>query len=107
MKESDAIGVVIDCIREVLLEEYEDDDCPPPQVDPSSVLLGKSGILDSHGLVSAVVLIEEKLADDFGFEEVIADERALSMEKSPFRTVQTLAEYIMQLAEESRVDDET
>ena len=57
-------------------------------------LFGKSGVLDSNGLVLLIVTIEYKIEDEFGFSLTIADEKALSQAKSPFISVESLANYI-------------
>jgi hypothetical protein len=46
------------------------------------------------------VTVEEKIEDDFGICLTIADEKALSQEKSPFICVKSLAEYIALLLSE-------
>ena len=65
------------------------------QLDKSvdTVLLGQSGKLDSMALVMLIVATEQKLNEVFGGTVTLADEAAMSMSKSPFRTVGTLAEY--------------
>lgn len=63
------------------------------ELDPETRLLGKSSKLDSFGLVNLIVVVEEKLYDKFDKPVTLADERAMSQERSPFRTVQSLAEY--------------
>ena len=45
-------------------------------------------------LVSLIVTIEREVEDAFGVALTLADERALSMEASPFRSIQSLADYI-------------
>ena len=65
-----------------------------------TILFGKSGDLDSNGLVLLIVTVEEKIEDDFGVCLTIADEKALSQEKSPFFSVKSLAEYIALLLSE-------
>lgn len=59
-----------------------------------TVLFGSSGRLDSLGLVNLIVSTEERIEDEFGVAITIADERAISQENSPFRTLGTLSEYI-------------
>lgn len=56
-------------------------------------LFGDSGLLDSVGLVSLVIAVEEALDDELGLRVGLADERALSQSASPYRTVSTLASY--------------
>jgi acyl carrier protein len=61
---------------------------------PETRLLGSQSVLDSMHLVSLIVTIERELEDAFGMALTLADERALSMNASPFRSVQSLADYI-------------
>ena len=65
-----------------------------------TVLFGKSGQLDSLGLVNLLVTIEQNIEDEFDVCITIADERAMSQKRSPFRTIGTLADYIDVLLKE-------
>jgi acyl carrier protein len=90
------------CIYEVLAEGDDYDDTDPVSIERRTQLFGKNGLLDSNGLVTVIVGVEERLYSDHGVSVVIADERALSQEKSPFRTVESLADYTTMLIEEQR-----
>ena len=59
-----------------------------------TVLFGKSGQLDSLGLVNLLVIIEQNIEDEFDINITIADERAMSQKHSPFITIGTLVTYI-------------
>jgi acyl carrier protein len=61
---------------------------------PTTILFGANGQLDSLGLVNLITLTEQKVEDAFGTTVVLADERALSQEESPFQTVASLSAYI-------------
>ncbi len=61
---------------------------------PETRLLGSESVLDSMQLVSLIVTIEREVEDAFGVALTLADERALSMNASPFRSIQSLADYI-------------
>ena len=61
---------------------------------PETRLLGSQSVLDSMHLVSLIVAIEREVEDGFGVALTLADERALSMNASPFRSIQSLADYI-------------
>src|SRR5436190_5024584 len=61
---------------------------------PETRLLGAQPVLDSMRLVSLIVTIEREVEDAFGLAVTLADERALSMNASPFRSIQSLADYI-------------
>ena len=60
-------------------------------------IYGSEGLLDSMGLVNLVVALEERIQDEYDVPITIADERAMSQNNSPFRTVGSLAEYIEDL----------
>jgi acyl carrier protein len=61
---------------------------------PETRLLGSQSVLDSMHLVSLIVAIEREVEDGFGVALTLADERALSMKASPFRSIRSLADYI-------------
>jgi acyl carrier protein len=61
---------------------------------PETRLLGSQSVLDSMHLVSLIIAIEREVEDTFGVALTLADERALSMKESPFRSIQSLADYI-------------
>ena len=64
---------------------------------PETILFGKDGRLDSLGLVSLIVEIEGQVQTDFDTTITLADERAMSRRSSPFRSIDTLAEYITEI----------
>jgi acyl carrier protein len=100
MGEIDVKRMVLDSLRDLLSELAAKDGSQIPAVDESTRLIGKKGILDSLGLVTLIVGIEQKLQDDHDISITIADERALSMERSPFLTVNSLSEYVALLVKE-------
>ena len=75
---------------------------PADQVQKTedTVIFGIDSSLDSIGLVNFITIIEQKIEDETGRFITIADERAMSMETSPFKTVSTLKEYIKMLIDE-------
>lgn len=64
---------------------------------PEAALFGPNSPLDSMGLVSLITNIEQIIEEKTGEYVPIADERAMSMESSPFQNVASLNSYIMQL----------
>lgn len=62
-----------------------------------ALLYGKDAPLDSLALVSLIVLLEEKAHDTFGKAVTIADDRAMSQFRSPFRSVGSLTDYVSAL----------
>jgi acyl carrier protein len=71
---------------------------------PETRLLGSQSVLDSMRFVNLIVTIERELEDTFGLALTLADERALSMKASPFRSIQSLADYIGILIRGARND---
>lgn len=59
-----------------------------------TVLYGPGSTLDSMGLVTLLVDIEQRVEETLGRPVSLMDEQALSQSRSPFRTVSSLAEYI-------------
>jgi acyl carrier protein len=62
-------------------------------ISRDTLLFGESGLLDSVGLVSLIVAIEQEIENDLGVSIVLADERAMSQKHSPFRSIGALADY--------------
>jgi len=69
-------------------------------VSQEAPLFGPPSPLDSLGLVSLLIDVEEAL-DEAGHPVILSDDRALSQSRSPFRTVSSLVEYIDGLLRES------
>ncbi len=67
---------------------------------PGTELFGRTGRLDSLGFVTFIVALEQKVDREFGALISLTDERAMSRTVSPFKTVETLAEYVSGLLEE-------
>ena len=65
-----------------------------------TAILGPDG-LDSLDLVNLIVLLEQLVNEEMHTEITLADERAMMMDSSPFRTVRTLAAFIESLLVES------
>lgn len=62
-------------------------------VSATAALFGPDSPLDSLGLVSLLMDVEEALSDS-GFPLALSDERAMSRSVSPFRNVPSLVAYI-------------
>lgn len=69
---------------------------------PDAILFGESGNLDSLGLVNLIVNLEDEVQTSLGVPILLADERAMSQKKSPFRTVASLTEYLSTLISEAQ-----
>jgi len=69
-----------------------------------TVLFGKSGELDSLGLVNFIVATEQKIEEEFEIAISLTDERAMSQKNSPFKTIGTFADYITLLLKERNIE---
>ena len=66
------------------------------ELSPTAPIFGDASPLDSLGLVALLIEIEERLADR-GMTITLANERALSRARNPFRDVPTLVTYLEEL----------
>jgi acyl carrier protein len=63
-------------------------------------LFGGGGLLDSMGVVILLADLEDKLDEEFDVVLSLASDSTMSRTRSPFRTVKSLAEYIVLAAAE-------
>jgi acyl carrier protein len=89
---SSAQNVVIRAIRTVFEQTGE----PAPQnLTSDTVLVGPDAVIDSLGVVSLIVEVEQIVEGEFATSIILANEKAMSAKNSPFRTVGVLAEHIV------------
>lgn len=67
------------------------------QADAQTRLFGETAALDSIGLVTLIVDLEEDIRVATGKTVTLADEKAMSRLTSPFRRVDLLAEYVAEI----------
>jgi acyl carrier protein len=91
------LQIIYDSIDELNLDRLENEKI---QKEEDTSIFGSNSILDSMGLVNLITIIEEKLEEKTGKFVSIVDERAMSMESSPFRTIKTLNNFITNLLNE-------
>ena len=89
--------IIVEVLVE-LNEELENENLNNPTSETK--LYGGSGVLDSLALVSLITDLEERISDEFEKDIILADEKAMSQRTSPFRSVETLTNYIQKLLEE-------
>ena len=84
---------IIDLIIETAKELGEDETGLAEDLNADTLLFGEGGVLDSMGLVTLVIAVEQAIEDKYDVTPGLADEKALSQAHSPYRTVSTLADY--------------
>lgn len=62
-----------------------------------AALYGRTGKLESIDVVTLIMEVEDQIKAEFGTSITIADDRAMSMENSPFLTLGTLTDYVAEL----------
>jgi acyl carrier protein len=72
----------------------------PPDLGEETSLVGRQAVLDSIGLVTLVVDLEQRVESEHGVVIALANDRAMSMRNSPFRTVASLTDYVCTLLAE-------
>ena len=79
------------------LDELNQDRSPNQWIEKSesTVLFGANSILDSLSFVSLIVSVEQRLKEKSDLPADLTNARAMSRNQSPFRTVQTLVDYIV------------
>jgi len=68
------------------------------ELSESTVLIGGDAVVDSLGLVQIITDVEESASERYGRDIDLTDERALSQKNSPFRSVGTLVNHIVEYA---------
>ena len=79
-------------------DELPDDE--KVEITPRTPLFGADAQIDSLSLVSLIVDVETALNVDHDLPVSLTDDRAMTREISPFDDVQTLKDYILELAAE-------
>jgi hypothetical protein len=70
------------------------------EVSMSTKLIGSNSIFDSIELVSFIVETEQFLEDNYDIQVQLASESAMSRRRSPFISLNSLKEYIIEIANE-------
>jgi acyl carrier protein len=93
---------IVELIYKAIEEVNSQEDDPSKVIVKSleTVLIGPDGSLDSLGLVNFIVALEGIISDEINTDIALVDERAMMLENSPFRTVNSLAEYVNTLTKE-------
>jgi acyl carrier protein len=91
-------------IQEIILaslKEFneEEDESNLLEVSKNTILLDKKGKLDSLGFVTLVVIIESNIFNKLDKNITIVSEKAFSKKYSPFKNVESLTEFIVELVE--------
>ena len=93
----DLIYSSIDNINELLSDDMK------LSKDRKTPLYGEQGSLDSISLINLIVAVEESIEEELGESITLANEKAMSLEHSPFRNVGSLCDYIISILKENEI----
>lgn len=98
MDSQTAHQITLRALREVIQQNA----LPEPEtIDGDTVLVGPDAVIDSLGVVSLIVEIEQIVEGEHGVSIILANEKAMSAKNSPFRSVGVLSEHIIQTVKEA------
>ncbi len=89
--------IIIDSIND-FNEDLADDEKISTELD--SNIYGGNSPLDSMGLVSFIVNLEQFLEDELNESLSLADEKAMSRKSNPYKSINTLADFVLELLEQ-------
>lgn len=90
------MNIISDIIYPVL-EEFKEDENLDFELSNNLELFGKNSVFDSLSLVRFIVNIQDRVLEVADINIAVVSADAMSREKSPFKTVQTLSDYIEEL----------
>ncbi len=86
-----ALDVVLACLREAVEQSGGD----AAAVAEDTPIVGPGAVVDSIGVVSLIVDIEQRLEMDHQVSVTLASDKAMSQKNSPFRTAGLLADHVL------------
>lgn len=95
----EALKLIYDSIDEMNLDLEDSEKITKAE---ETQIFGTGDSLDSLQLVNLITIIEQKIEEETGEFISLADERAMSLSESPFKTVGTLKFYIETLIDENK-----
>ena len=66
-----------------------------------TVLVGANAVLDSLGVVSLIVEVEQRVEAEHSVSVTLANDKAMSQRNSPFRTVGVLTDHLVSMVAEA------
>ena len=97
MERSAALDIVIASIQEVFAQTGV---AAPSALTEDTVLVGKDAVLDSLGVVSLIVEVEQRVEGEHNASVTLANDKAMSARNSPFRTVGVLTDHLVAMVAE-------
>lgn len=96
MIKENVIGIITTVVNEYFATQNINE-----AASKDTILFGKDSFLDSMGLVNVIIDVESKIFEEKNKEISLTSESAMSRSRSPFKTIETLADFIMEQDDES------
>jgi acyl carrier protein len=94
-------SAVVDIIHTAVKEVMDQAGLPPPAaLGDETVIVGPGAVLDSLGVVSLIVEVEQALEQKHDVTVTLASDKAMSAKNSPFRSVGVLADHVLETIKE-------
>lgn len=90
----DQVFTVVQAAIAELNEELEYEELR--EVSDDTIIYDGGDGIDSLSLVRLIVSLEERCGEEFGRRLTLADERAMSLRRSPYRSAGALTEFIVE-----------
>ena len=90
----DIIDVIIETIKDFNEDLDEKDKLP---IELNQPIYGNESSLDSLGLVSFIICLEQAIENKFDQAISLADEKAMSQKSNPYENINALTNFILSL----------
>ena len=91
---SKTFDLIIESLKQASPEHFDN------KLSSETPIFGGKGTLDSLGLVTFLIILEQNIEDELGLSITIADEKAMSLKNSPFKTIGSLENYLNERKDE-------
>lgn len=98
IERNNAYDIVLASLQEVFAQFGT---APPDTINDETVLVGNDAVIDSLGVVSLIVEVEQRLEGVHDISVTLANDKAMSQRNSPFRTVGVLTDHVLAMAQET------
>lgn len=103
MNYEQAVKLILDALKEGIDDTAEESrKLKISEASSETRLFGGGGLLDSMGVVILLSDLEEQLDEKYNVMMSLASDSTMSKTRSPFRTVKSLAKYIIVAVEDEK-----
>lgn len=98
MTKPELVEMMIELLQDIL-DEHAEGDGDAVKATPDLQLVGEDASVTSMALVSFITDVEASVDERWDLELTLVSESALSREKSPFRHIDAMSDYLLELAQ--------